>query len=490
MSATCSRRVLFVEPPPLDPSRVPERFAGCTYVLYPLPDLAQLYLMSYLEREGHIVEIINAVLERLSRDEFLSKVADWHPDAIVLHSVILAKPTDLAVLPLLLDCAPQSDLFLHGPEPTRVPEEYLRAVPPHVAEGRLVVFRGEPERHIRDYLSSGEAIGASFVRGDEISETPHSEQFIDLDDLPFTHHRHATMQRYKRDYFNPKFSVRPVATMLASRGCRWRCNYCVPNSVSFARELEYERAHPGKKPPTVYASPKRVVAEFREIAEAGYRAVMVMDDQFLAQRSRTLEICEGLRGLGLQWGCLSRPDYLVDEQIVRALSEAGCVTIDIGVESFSQPVLDAIQKDLKVETVYRAIPLLRRFGIEPKINIMFGTCPLEREEDIRRSVDELVRLDVHHVMFVVATPFKGTPFYEQACREGFLVDDGDAINPFRKSVVSYPHLSRERLDRLVDEAYRRFYLRPSQIWWRLRHAGSLRSFLSDARLAVRLITRR
>jgi radical SAM superfamily enzyme YgiQ (UPF0313 family) len=459
-------------------------------MLYPLPDLAQLYLMSYLEREGHVVEMISAVLERLSRDVFLRKVADWRPDVVVLHSVILAKPADLALLPPLLECAPQSDLFLHGPEPTRVPEEYLHAVPPRLAEGRLVVFRGEPERHISSYLSDGELVGASFVRGGEICETPHSEQFIDLDDLPFTHHRHPTVQRYKRSYFNPKFSVRPVATILVSRGCRWRCIYCVPNSVSFARELEYARVHPGKKPPVVYASAQRVVAEFREIAAAGYRAVMVMDDQFLAQRTRTLEICEGARNIGLKWGCLSRPDCLVDEEIVRALSEAGCVTIDIGVETFSQPVLDAIRKDMKVEAVYNAIPLLRRFGIEPKINIMFGTCPLEREEDIRHTVDELVRLDVHHVMFAVATPFKGTPFYEQACREGFLVDEGEAINPFNKSVVAYPHLSREQLDQFVDKAYRRFYLRPSQIWWRLRHASSVQSVLCDSRLALRLLTRR
>ncbi|HPO09927.1 MAG TPA: radical SAM protein, partial [bacterium] len=480
MTTTSPQRILFAEPPPLDRYRIPERFAGCTYMLYPLPDLAQLYLMSYLEGRGHEVDLINAVLERFSRDEFLRRVADWHPDVVVLHSVILAKPTDLAVLPLLLECAPKARIFFHGPEPTRVPEEYLRAIPPQISEGRVLVFRGEPERHVADYLATGEPIGASYVRNGEICETPHSEQFVDLDNLPFTHHRHPAVQRHKRALFNPKFSVRPVATILASRGCRWRCAFCVPNSVSFARELEYVRCHPGEKPPAVFASPARVIAEFREIAEAGYRAVMVMDDQFLGGRSRTKEICDGLRSLDLQWGCLSRSDYLVDEEIVRLLSAAGCVTIDIGVETFSQPILDAIHKDLKVETIYRSISLLRRYGIEPKINIMFGTCPLEQEENICHTVDTLLDLDVHHVMFTVATPFKGTPFYEQACREGFLVDEDDAINPFRKSIVSYPHLSRERLNRLVDQAYRRFYLRPSQVWWRLRHARSLRSLLSDA----------
>jgi len=483
-------RILFIEPPALDSSRIPERFAGCTYMLYPLPDLGQLYLMSYLEREGHTVDILNAVLDRLSRERFLRTISEWSPDVMILHSVILAKPTDTAILAKLAEAAPQARILIHGPEPTRVPEQYFDVVPDKEAQKRLVVFRGEPEIHIRDYLAAGERVGASFVQNGEIVYTAHSEQFLDLDDLPFTHHRHPSMERYKTAYYNPKFSGRPVATMLASRGCRWRCAYCVPNSVSFARELEYRKCHAGEKPPALYASAPHVIEEFKEIASAGFRGVMVMDDQFLAQRSRTLAICEGVAPLGLEWGCLSRPDYLTNEEVVAALAESGCVSVDIGVESFCQPVLDAIEKDLKLDTVYKCISLMKRYRIEPKVNIMFGTCPLEREEDIRHTIDELRRLDLHHVMFSIATPFKGTPFYEQSKRDGYLVDDSDEINPFAKSMISYPHLSRERLNELTNEAYRRFYFRPSQIWRRLRNTRSLKSFLTDAWLALRLLGRR
>ncbi len=489
MSET-KKRVLFIEPPPRDPSRIPERFAGCTYMLYPLPDLGQLYLMSFLEREGHTVDIMNAVLDRLSTERFLEKVTAWSPDVLILHSVILAKRTDTAILPKLAQAAPNAQILVHGPEPTRVPEEYLNAVQDKEARERVIVFRGEPEIHIRDYLANGERTGASFVRDGEIVHTQHSEEFLDLDDLPFTHHGHPSMERYKTAYFNPKFSGRPVATMLASRGCRWRCAYCVPNSVSFARELEYRKCHPGEKPPALYASAGHVIEEFREISSAGFKAVMVMDDQFLAQRSRTLEICEGIAPLGLEWGCLSRPDYLTNEEVVSALADSGCVSVDIGVESFCQPVLDTIQKDLKLETVYKCVPLMQRYRVEPKVNIMFGTCAIEREEDIHHTVDELRRLDLHHVMFSIATPFKGTPFYEQSERDGYLVDDSDEINPFSKSMVSYPHLSRERLNQLTNEAYRRFYLRPSQIWRRLRNTRSLKSLLTDAWLALRLMVRR
>ena len=41
---------------------------------------------------------------------------------------------------------------------------------------------------------------------------------------------------------------------------------------------------------------------------------------------------------------LSRPDFLTDEEVVDALAKAGCVSIDMGVESLKQDVLDKIRR--------------------------------------------------------------------------------------------------------------------------------------------------
>jgi radical SAM superfamily enzyme YgiQ (UPF0313 family) len=191
----------------------------------------------------------------------------------------------------------------------------------------------------------------------------------------------------------------------------------------------------------------------------------------------------------MEWGCLSRADFLTDEEVVRALADAGCRSVDIGVESLDQGVLDAIEKDLKVEDVPVAVANLRRHGIEPKLNIMFGTTPRETEETIRGTVEALRGMDVDRVMFTIATPFKGTAFYDRAKADGTLLDDTDSINPMGKAVIGYPHLPPERLEELSRWAYRRFYMRRRIAWRRLKSMRTFGDLVHDARIGAKVLLR-
>jgi radical SAM superfamily enzyme YgiQ (UPF0313 family) len=479
MSPVSVRKVTFLEPPP-GPGRVAERFAGCSYELYHFPDLSNLYAFTVLAHKGVEVSYLDARLEEMDEGRFWDWIDRDESSHYVIHSVILSKPLDLGVIRRLLERKPSARILLHGPEPTRVPQEYL-------LDERILVFRGDVEPVLAGFLLEGREEGISRLREGQIVHHPAGQEWT-FDELPIPSRDHPDLKPYLYRYHNPKFRESPFTVMLASRGCSFRCNYCVPIALSFAREMEAGREK-RSKPGVKMASAERVVAEFRELHRLGFRAVMVADDQFLWGKARTLQICEGIRDLGLEWGCLSRADFLGDEEVVRALAGAGCVSIDIGAESFSQKVLDAIDKDLKVEDIERAVPLLRKYGIEPKLNIMFGTCPEETEEDIRHTVSRLKELGVRRVMFTIATPFKGTPFYDRAKREGWLVDDTDSIDPMGKAVIAYPGgLSRDRLEELCRGAYRSFYLRPGVAWDRLRSARSFSDIARDTALAWKVLT--
>ena len=470
-------KITFLEPPPAG-DRTPERLAGCSYELYHFPDLANLYPFTLLHDAGHQVNYIDAVLEGLSLEELLGRVERDAADIVVIHSVILSKRTDLEVIRKLADRDEALRIFVHGPEATRVPEEYL--IRPNVT-----VFRGEIEDNLMMFLANGEAPGTSLTRDGTVTHVPPSGDSVDLDELPVPYRMHPALARYAGRYFNPKFRGRPHTVMMASRGCSFRCMFCVPISVSFARELEHRRYFDGKPKPSV-ASAGRVVDEFRKIHDDGFRSVMVVDDQFLWGRERTLDICDGIRELGMEWGCLSRADFLTEEDVVEALAGAGCTSVDIGVESLDQEVLDDIRKELKIADVHRAIDLLRRHRIDPKVNIMFGTCPAETEESIEETVRKLKGMGLDSVMFSIATPFKGTEFHELCRRNGFLVDDSDEIDPFGKSMISYPDLPGEALERQVRRAYRSFYLRPGALVKRLLRVRSAGQLFSYVRAACRL----
>ncbi|MCW8139085.1 MAG: radical SAM protein [Planctomycetota bacterium] len=480
-------RVTFLEPPAVT-ERNPERFAGCTYELYHFPDLGNLYAFTMLHERGVEVDYLDASLLGDDAAAFERRLAERPADWYVLHAVVLAKPTDLHWIAALRRLQPAARIVVHGPEATRVPAEYLTVG--GALDPQVIVVRGEMERALVDLVLGqmpSPPYGVSRVEGAEVKTyAPDPRGYIPFDDLPIPARDHPALDRYRDRYFNPKYQGRPHALVLTSRGCSFRCSFCVPNAISFAREME-AFATTGRKPPVAQASPERIAREFQWLKDRGYRSVHVADDQFLWARKRTLEICRLLAPIGMEWGMLSRADFLTDEEVVAALARAGCVSIDIGVESLRQEVLDRINKDLKVEDVYSAVRLLRKHGISPKLNIMFGTTPDETPEDVYWTVAELKKLDITNVMFAIATPFKGTAFYDHCRDNGYLIDESDDLNPMGKAMISYPGLTGAQLEELERYAYRSFYLRPKVVVDRLRRARTVKDLVQDLRVAARVL---
>ena len=149
-------KITFFEPPSIG-EKTPERFAGCSYELYHFPDLANLYPFTCLYEEGFDVNYIDASLENLNEEGFLNKIKGETADYYVIHSVILSKKTDLYYLKKIQEIRPSSKVIFHGPEPTRVPEEYL-------INDSVLVFRGEIEKNLIKYLKEGMLTGASHLK--------------------------------------------------------------------------------------------------------------------------------------------------------------------------------------------------------------------------------------------------------------------------------------------------------------------------------------
>jgi radical SAM superfamily enzyme YgiQ (UPF0313 family) len=477
-------RVCFLEPPAVT-ERTPERFAGCTYEVYHFPDLGNLYPFTILHQKGVEVDYLDAGLLGDDEEAFAARLRANPPTHVVLHAVVLAKPTDLHWIQRIRREHPDAWILLHGPEATRVPGEYVGA------DEKVVVFRGEVERTLVEFITGDLAEPVGLARyepecGELVTYGPDPRGYIPFDELPIPARDHPALAAYQHRYFNPKYQGRPHALMLASRGCSFRCSFCVPNAISFQREMEHMQ-RTGRKPPVKKASAARIEAEFRWLKDHGYRSVHVADDQFLWDKKRTFEICRRLEPIGMEWGMLSRADFLTDEAVVEALARAGCVSIDVGVESLRQEVLDRIQKDLDVDDVYTAVRLLRKHGISPKLNIMLGTTPGETAEDVYWTVRELKRMDVSNVMFSIATPFKGTPFWEHCKEQGYLIDESDRVNPMGKAMISYPELNAAKLEELERWAYRSFYLRPKIVIERLKRIKRPKDLLDDIKVAKQVL---
>ena len=116
----------------------------------------------------------------------------------------------------------------------------------YIDNARDVVVRGEPEytalewtNAVRDGIAWNEIKGLSYLQDDKLTHNPPRQATKSFDDLPFPARHHLA----KREFHNPKLKIAPYTTMITSRNCPFKCIYCVPSSLSFARELEYRSEH-------------------------------------------------------------------------------------------------------------------------------------------------------------------------------------------------------------------------------------------------------
>ncbi|MBU0481040.1 MAG: B12-binding domain-containing radical SAM protein [Proteobacteria bacterium] len=465
-------KICLLIPPASTLEKIPERVYGCTYSIYKQPELPLLYVGAILEREGHIIELQDFSSDHDGKS-FQDFVHRQTCDLYILHTVLLAQTIDILAGRFILANS-EARIIYFGPHPTLKPEEFLW-------DDRCFVVRGEAELTIRDLVAAlpdkrfSAIKGISYLADGRLIENETSGIISDIDSLPMPA-RHLLKDR--QDYFNPKLSERPVSLVLTSRGCRFRCYYCVPNSISWARELEWRRFHDNKKPPVTLRSPANIAEEFRIIKQSGYRAAAIVDDMFLfGGKKRILDLCGRLEGVGLPFGGLARCDLILDEEVVAALARAGCRYMDLGIESLDQGILKDIRKDLDVAKVRQAIQLLHQHGIEPKANIMFGASPLETQETINSTINEISSYPINYCMFLIATPFPGTEFSQKALAKGWALepeihDLEKNLSPTEKSLIAYQHLPKEELEKAVKKANRRFYLHPSRILYQLKKIDS------------------
>ncbi|MEO0142802.1 MAG: radical SAM protein [candidate division WOR-3 bacterium] len=468
--------VIFLIPPVSKRNRVPERVFGCSYGLYPIPNIFILTFAAILREDGNAVEVIDAPIMKLGADQFYAYLKTKENSCFVFYSVNLSTELDISIGRRLRIDHPRTPIIFCGPAPTYNPSRFL-------IDQHTFVIRGEPDytlktmvRYLRGDLglSLKEIKGISYLGNDGIIDNPFCDLITSLDELPF-----PARDLIRRDqYYNPKLKLRPFTAMITSRGCPYRCSFCVPCSLTFARKLEYQRFYGiSRIPPVAFSSPKRVIAEFELLKREGYRAVSIIDDEFLLKPQRVKEICRGIKGFNIKWGCLARADHLNDEELIQLMAEAGCEYVDIGIESFNQKILDDIKKEIDVRKIPDTIKLLKKYKIEPKLNILVASSPLETRETIIDTIQKAMALKPGLIMYNICLPFPGTELYRRAKSEKWFINgDYKPVDVQKESIIQFPHLKVEEIERIVRRANLRFFLQFRFILSNLKIIFNLRDF--------------
>jgi len=460
-------------------SRPLDRLYGCIYAFFVQHNIFLLSAATILKKQGHEVEVTDLNVDGNQSLQQLVERDD--ADAYAFYSIFLSRDVDLEAADKITEIKGHVPIVFIGSDPSYRPGTYLQ-------RKNHFVVRGEPEHTIADLFqnlySPGEVEGLSYVRNGGPVDNPMRSHIQNLDALPFPD---RGLLKNPGKYSNPRFKRYPSTTALTSRGCAYRCRFCVPNSLSFARELEWKRFHPGK-PPVTQRSPQNVVAELESLAEQGYRSVQIVDDMFPWGARRTIEICKRIKHLNLELSCLARADALLDEDVVKGMAEAGFHHVDMGLESFNQAILDDIHKNLKVQDFFKAYSLLRRYDIEPEVNILIGSSPLETRDTLRTTEKTLQQVNPEILHCQICAPFPGTEFYQIAKANGWMItDDYVPIDPTTNALISYPHLTSADMEEAVRRMNRNHYLRPSYLLKQLTQVRSMTELSCKVTTALQMV---
>ncbi|HXT38003.1 MAG TPA: radical SAM protein [Chloroflexota bacterium] len=363
----------------------------------PYPALGPLYVAAYLRQHGYEVAFFDSVFQT-NEEALLETVRVSAPRFVGVSALVIGRATAREQIRALkaMGCM----VIAGGPDPSIVPETYLREF------GADYVVMGEGEYTTRELLDSlsgrgtipvEEVRGIAFLKEGRLTITRAREKIQDLDGLPwpardlmdFTPYLAAWRSRHGYSSVH----------LLTSRGCPFRCNWCskgVYGKTFRARD------------------PKDVAREMRWLRETYQpERLWVADDLLGVKRSwvtawRKAVLAEDA---AMPFECLSRADLLTP-QMLAELKEIGCFRVYFGAESGSQRVLDAMQKDTKVDEIRAAAAMLKAAGIERGFFMMLGYPP-EDIGDIRLTERMLMEIVPEMVGFSVAYPLEGTGFYEK-----------------------------------------------------------------------------
>jgi radical SAM superfamily enzyme YgiQ (UPF0313 family) len=232
-----------------------------------------------------------------------------------------------------------------------------------------------------------------------------------------------------------------------------------------------------------------VLEEIDDLRARGVRELFFLDQTFGASERRGLELCRALAERGdLSWTAFTRPDTATDG-LLAAMAAAGCHTLILGVETADDAALERYKKGVTTAEVRAACTRMRAHGIRTVGTFILG-LPEETTESLERTLTLALELELDFMSLNVAVPRFGTPFRTRALELGLarredLVMDQAGSEAFLPTAT----LDRSGVLALKQRMVRRFYLRPSYLWRRLRSAQSWYELTAHAREGVALLRR-
>ena len=336
------------------------------------PSLGIMYIASYLETNGFLVEIID--LRNIEERGWLNFVPQ--NEIYGITATTPEYPTVLKLAKLLKRRDSKCKIILGGVHGTasKVDEIFDSVI---IGEGELSIIDA-----INDYEKNN------------LKNVYEAKLIKNISDLPFPA-RHLL----PKDSFISKYLCEKgedATSIIASRGCPFNCSFCAIDSI-WKRRLRYR-------------SPENVSLEIHDIINKyNIKQFRFQDDTLTSNKKWVFEFCDAIKDLNIKWRANTRIDF-AEKDVLKKMFNAGCYELDFGIEDVSQNVLDINNKGVNVNEIYEAIHNTKEAGIKVRAFLMIG-LPGQESDVSKNMIDFIKKTNPDAVDLSTFVPLPGSDIY-------------------------------------------------------------------------------
>jgi anaerobic magnesium-protoporphyrin IX monomethyl ester cyclase len=298
---------------------------------------------------------------------------------------------------------PNIKIILVGPHGSVKPETFFNSKIDYIV-------RGEPDLEttkLIQQIEEGKRVDLDTVcwrENDKWIVGEKSATVEDMTQLPILRYDELDPKHYSWPTSPEGYQFKRTSVFEASRGCPFNCVFC------------FRKGFRGK---FREKSLDQVRQELDLMKKQQYEYFFIIDEVFGMNKEWTKEVCKEMGKRGFKWGCEVRPEHL-NEEIIEAFAENGCIEVRTGLESADREVLKKIGKGtVDLRKLKEDVENLVRRKVNVKFFCIAG-LPGSSRKSIRKTLRYVLQFNplIVNAATNIMFPYPGTAIWHMAIKEG------------------------------------------------------------------------
>jgi radical SAM superfamily enzyme YgiQ (UPF0313 family) len=321
-------------------------------------------------------------------------------------------------------------VVMGGIHPTILPQEALNHCD--------AVCLGEGEKIWGDILQD-------FKKG-KLSRLYRQDRITDLDNYPVLNREE--LQRRRSLFFD-------IGTVETSRGCPYSCDFCSVH-IMHGRKIRHRPI-------------ETVLKEMESIAN---RTMFFVDNNIISNILYAKKLFREMIPQKKRWTAQATIAFAKDKELVKLASDSGCFGLLVGLESIVEEGFQKYNKSLKnLDELKEALKLFKDHGISILATMVFGH-DFETKDTLRRTLDNLLDLDLITASLGILVPYPGTKLAERLEKQNRLLSKDWSLYDINNLLFIPNNFDCDEFIEEMQYLRKKYFALPAAIKRTLSHAGN------------------